>query len=86
MARKIELKRGDRILIGRIDRLGDLILAMPLIETMKMRYPENPLDVLTSDYAAPILNNSKYIDKAVPVDNDRLQNDKEYQTEFLPDN
>ncbi len=83
MARQIELKKDDRILICRTDRLGDLILAAPLIETMKLRYPESPLDVLTSDYAAPILNNSKYIDKAVTVDNGRLQNDKEYQTEFL---
>jgi heptosyltransferase-3 len=83
MARKIVLKTGDRILISRTDRLGDLILAIPLIETMQSRYPLNPIDVLTSDYAAPILSNTKYVDKAVTVDNDRLQNDKEYQMEFL---
>jgi heptosyltransferase-3 len=83
MARQIELKRGDRILIRCIDRLSNSVLAIPLIETMKMRYPENSLDVLTSDYVAPILRNMKYIDKAVTVDNDRLQKEKEYQTEFL---
>ncbi len=83
MARQIELKRGDRILISRTDRLGDLILALPFIETMKMRYPESSFDVLTSDYAAPILKNIKYIDKVVTLDNGRLQKEKEYQAEFL---
>ncbi len=83
MARQIELKRGDRILISRTDRLGDLILALPLMETIKIRYPENPLDILTSDYAAPILKNTKYIDKVVTVNNDRLKKEKEYQTELL---
>lgn len=80
---KIDIKPGDRILISRTDRLGDLILALPLVETIAKRYPDNPVDVLSSLYASPILENNPAIDKIIRVQNDQLKASKLYRKDFL---
>lgn len=83
MPKEVELKPGDRILISRTDRLGDLILALPFVETMKQRYPECRIDVLSSLYASPILEHNPNIDKIVRVQNDQLWTDKLYKKDLL---
>ncbi len=55
MSKKIEINDGDRILISRTDKLGDLVLALPFVETIKSRYPNCRVDVLASLYASPII-------------------------------
>ena len=79
----IELKPGDKVLISRSDRLGDLILALPFVETMKLRYPECEIDVLASLYASPILDNNRRIDGILRVQNDQLTSNKLYKKDFL---
>jgi heptosyltransferase-3 len=83
MTEPIELKLGERILISHFDRLYLAVLGIPLIETIKIRYPENRLDVFASEHVAPIFNNLKQIDNTVMIDNDRLQRDDVYRAEFL---
>jgi ADP-heptose:LPS heptosyltransferase len=80
---KIELKPGEKILVSRTDRLGDLILALPLVETIKTRYPECQVEVMSSLYASPILENNKRIDKIVRVQNDQLRTSKLYRKDML---
>jgi len=80
---RINLTAGDRILISRSDRLGDLVLALPFVETMKLRYPECKIDVLASLYASPILENNKRIDGIVRVQNDQLVTNKLYKKDLL---
>jgi len=60
MNQVLQLQPGDRILVTRTDRLGDLILALPLVETLKVRYPECRVDVMASLYASPILENNEF--------------------------
>ena len=74
---------GDRILISRTDRLGDLILALPFVETMKLRYPECKIEVLASLYASPILEGNDKIDRIVRVQNDQLIISKPYKKDLL---
>ncbi len=83
MAQKLDISPGDRILIARTDRLGDLILALPLAETIKLRYPECQVDVLPSLYASPILEGNPRIDKIVRVQNDQLKSSKLYRKDLL---
>ena len=52
MTQPFEIQPGDRILVSRTDRMGDLILALPLAETLKARYPQCRVDVLSSLYAS----------------------------------
>jgi len=78
MSRKIILPDNSGILICRTDRIGDLILTIPLIETMKTAYPKVKLNVLISDYTAPVLMNNPYVDNIMPVEPERLNNDTDY--------
>jgi lipopolysaccharide heptosyltransferase II len=83
MSKQLDLQPGDRILISRSDRLGDLVLALPFVETMKLRYPECRIEVLASLYASPILENNDRIDHIIRVQNDHLLSDKLYKKDLL---
>ena len=52
----------DSILIVRNDKLGDLVLAIPLIRAVKAAFPETKLGLLVSDYAAPLLEKDPDVD------------------------
>jgi heptosyltransferase III len=45
------------ILITRTDRIGDVVLALPVIKTLAKVFPGRPLYFLVSSYAAPIVEN-----------------------------
>ncbi len=83
MQQKIDIRPGDNILVSRSDRMGDLILALPFVETLKARYPDCRVDVLSSLYASPLLENNPGIDKIVRVQNDQLLVDKLYKKDLL---
>lgn len=82
MAAKIELEPGDRILVSRTDKLGDLILALPFVETIKVRYPECRVSVMASLYASPILEHNDSIDGIVRVQNDQLIASRHYRKDL----
>lgn len=83
MSKEIELNPGDKLLISRTDRLGDLILALPFVQTMKARYPQCQVDVVASLYASPILENNDRIDGIVRVLNRQLVSDRFYRKDLL---
>lgn len=80
---KLELNDGDRLLISRTDRLGDLVLALPFVETIKRRYPQCSIEVFASLYASPILENNPNVDRIVRVQNDMLRKDNLYKKDLL---
>lgn len=83
MTKALDIKPDDRILVSRSDRLGDLILALPFVETMKVRYPECRIEVMASLYASPILENNDRIDHIFRVQNDQLIIDKPYKKDLF---
>lgn len=82
MSTTLEIQPGDRLLVSRTDRLGDLILALPFVETLKRRYPDCAVDVLASLYASPILENNSCIDRIFRVQNDQLVSSRHYCKEL----
>ena len=82
MVRRIQIAPGDKLLISRTDRLGDLILALPLVQTLKARYPSTRMEVLTSDYAAPILKYHPAVDGVMTVNHALLASNREYRAEL----
>jgi ADP-heptose:LPS heptosyltransferase len=80
---KIDLNPGDKLLISRTDRLGDLVLALPFVETIKRRYPECSIEVLASLYASPILEHNPFVDRIMRVQNDMLRKDNLYKKDLL---
>lgn len=83
MNKPIPIKDGDKILISRTDRLGDLVLALPFIETFKKRYPNSKVDVMASLYASPILEHNDAIHKILRVQNDQLMSNNMYRKDLL---
>jgi len=79
----LQFNPGDRILVSRTDRLGDLILSLPFVESLKLRYPECRIEVLSSLYASPILEGNSRIDRIVRVQNDQLVLSKAYKKDLL---
>lgn len=52
----------EKILLIRPDRLGDLILSLPVAETLKKNLPESEIQYLVSPYTAPIAPMVDYVD------------------------
>jgi len=52
----IELGEGDRVLVTRLDYLGDVILSLPLVDAIRERHPGIELDYLTREPAASLLH------------------------------
>ena len=51
----MEPRRG--ILITRTDRIGDVVLSLPVIKTLSKVFPNEPIHMLVSSYAYPIVEN-----------------------------
>jgi len=50
-----ELGDGDRILVTRLDYLGHVVLSLPLVDALRMRFPGVEIDYLTRRPAADLL-------------------------------
>ena len=53
------------ILIVRTDRIGDVVLTLPLAGIIKKHYPECKVTFLVRDYTKEILDNHPYIDERI---------------------
>lgn len=53
----------NKILIVKLDHIGDLILATPTFRALKERYPASQLDVVVAPKSAPVVNNSPFINR-----------------------
>ena len=56
-----------KICISRIDKIGDLILTLPVIKSVKIQNPNSEIHILASTYNAKVLKNIKYIDKILLI-------------------
>lgn len=52
---------GTKILIQRADRLGDMILALPVVEQLKQWFPQLQIDVLCSPISSALLKSHPHI-------------------------
>ncbi len=57
----------NKIMLSRTDRIGDVILALPVAKAIKEQYPNSKLVFLVSLYTAPILENNPYVDEVVTI-------------------
>ncbi len=50
------------ILVARTDKIGDLLLSLPVFQTLKVAFPQTRLTALVSPYAKEIVQNHPAID------------------------
>jgi heptosyltransferase-2/heptosyltransferase-3 len=61
------LRSGGRILVTRLEYLGDVILTLPLLRALKSRFPEAPIDYLARSPGADILAGEALVDRVLEV-------------------
>jgi heptosyltransferase-2 len=55
----------SKILIVRLDRLGDLVLSLPLIENLRIAYPSAKIDLLVRPYLADLAGMVKAVNDVI---------------------
>lgn len=60
--------KDKRVLFVRLSSLGDLILTLPTLKTIKDRYPSAYIAWLVQDSLKDVLSGNPYLDEIIPVD------------------
>ncbi len=64
----MKLRPGSRLLVVRTDRLGDVILSLPVVTALKEAYPGCSLALLTSPPIAPLVQHHPDLDEVLVDD------------------
>lgn len=62
-----------RILVVRLDLLGDLVLSMPAVQTLRETFPGATISMLVLPYTAPLLDHYPFVAKVFSFDVNRLR-------------
>jgi len=65
---KNSITHPKRILVIKFSSIGDIVLTMSPLKTLKNIFPSARIDFLTLNSYAPILEGNKYIDRIIPFD------------------
>lgn len=56
-----------RILVVRTDRIGDVILSLPIASFIKKKFPQTKISFLVRDYTKSLVANNKFIDETITL-------------------
>jgi ADP-heptose:LPS heptosyltransferase len=73
--------RPHRILVVKLDAIGDLVIATPFLRELKASFPTAAITLVVTPTAAPLVDLCPYVDKVIkydPFGSDR--NDREFNT------
>jgi len=62
------MKSPEKILIVRTDRIGDVVLSIPMAEIIKRKYPDCKIAYFIRDYAKALLDGNSCIDEVIIAD------------------
>lgn len=63
-----EIKSWNRILIIRLDGIGDMVLSTPIFRELKRSHPQSNITLITSKLTYGMFKNCPYVDEIIPVD------------------
>lgn len=66
--KKVNLKGREKFLIVRTDRIGDVVLSLPVLEAIKKKYPHSQVIMMVSSYTRDLLLNNPWVDKTIIYD------------------
>jgi ADP-heptose:LPS heptosyltransferase len=75
----LESNKKLRILVSRIDRIGDVVLSTPIPREIKRAVPDSFLSVLVKKYTRDIYLNNPYVDKIILFDGEDDKNPKTFR-------
>ena len=61
----IKTARINKILVVRLDRIGDMVLTLPIFSAIKRQWPSASLALLCRDYAEPVVRGNQSIDRII---------------------
>jgi len=59
------MKPPQKILLVRTDRIGDVVLSLPMAELVKKKYPQCEVSYLIREYTVALLEGNQFIDKVI---------------------
>ena len=62
------MKSPQKILIVRTDRIGDVVLSIPMAEIIKKKYPESKISYFIRNYTKDLLMGNSFIDEVLIAD------------------
>ncbi len=62
-----------RILVIRLDLLGDVLFTLPAVEGLRARYPAAHISLLTLPYTAALARMNAAVDEVIPLDSNRIR-------------
>lgn len=62
------MKKLNKILITRTDRIGDVVLSTPIIEQLKNAFPDSKISFLTTPYTVDLIKGNPFIDEVIEYD------------------
>jgi lipopolysaccharide heptosyltransferase II len=65
--------RPSRVLVVKLDHLGDLVTATPVFAALREAFPDAPIDALVGPWNRDVLNESPYVSKVYIYDSPRFR-------------
>lgn len=62
------MKSYKKILVMRLDRIGDVLLSTPVIKALRGAYPESEISFMASPYAIDIVKGNPYLNEVIVYD------------------
>ncbi|MEI6845795.1 MAG: glycosyltransferase family 9 protein, partial [Candidatus Firestonebacteria bacterium] len=63
-----ELAKVKHVLVIRLDKVGDLVLSLPVFENIKKTLPEAKITALVRSYNSGVLKNNPFVDEVLEYD------------------
>ncbi|MFH1406869.1 MAG: lipopolysaccharide heptosyltransferase II [Candidatus Omnitrophota bacterium] len=69
----MQQKKYTRILVIRLDRIGDILLSTPVLEALRSAYPQSYIAMMIAPHARPIVEGNPYINDFIIYDKEGPQ-------------
>ena len=63
-----KIQNYKKILIIRLDRIGDVLLSTPVIKALRDAYPESHIAMMVRPYARDIVEGNPYLNEVIVYD------------------
>lgn len=77
------MNRYKKILLVRLDRIGDVLLSTPAIKAVRDAYPESHITVMVRPYARDIVDGNPYLNEVILYDKTRSQKGIRANIDFI---